>query len=103
MHFDVSCIMLLILIAYMPPLSLQIVLALLNARMSAKSFKRFSGPVLLPLISLMLSKFSLIVPLVCRPSFLWFDLCCVVTIKVLIKLLNLPFSISLSFISNNLT
>ncbi|KAG7961278.1 hypothetical protein I3843_09G007200 [Carya illinoinensis] len=40
-----------------------IVLALLNARMSAKSFKHFSGPVLLPLISLMLSKFSLIVPL----------------------------------------
>ncbi|KAF3960077.1 hypothetical protein CMV_015177 [Castanea mollissima] len=40
-----------------------IVLALLNARMSSKSFKKFSGPVLLPLISLMLSKFSLIVPL----------------------------------------
>lgn len=40
-----------------------IVLALLNARMSTKSFKLFSGPVLLPLISLMLSKFSLIVPL----------------------------------------
>ncbi|XP_050243400.1 probable 3-deoxy-D-manno-octulosonic acid transferase, mitochondrial isoform X2 [Quercus robur] len=41
----------------------QIVLALLNARMSSKSFKKFSGPLLLPLISLMLSKFSLIVPL----------------------------------------
>ncbi|XP_023913349.2 probable 3-deoxy-D-manno-octulosonic acid transferase, mitochondrial isoform X2 [Quercus suber] len=40
-----------------------IVLALLNARMSSKSFKIFSGPLLLPLISLMLSKFSLIVPL----------------------------------------
>ncbi|XP_059428139.1 probable 3-deoxy-D-manno-octulosonic acid transferase, mitochondrial isoform X1 [Corylus avellana] len=40
-----------------------VVLALLNARMSTKSFKRFSGPMLLPLISLMLSKFSLIVPL----------------------------------------
>ncbi|KAK4582954.1 hypothetical protein RGQ29_025929 [Quercus rubra] len=40
-----------------------IVLALLNARMSSKSFKKFSGPLLLPLISLMLSKFSLIVPL----------------------------------------
>ncbi|XP_042946490.1 probable 3-deoxy-D-manno-octulosonic acid transferase, mitochondrial isoform X3 [Carya illinoinensis] len=41
----------------------QIVLALLNARISAKAFKYFSGSVLLPLISLMLSKFSLIVPL----------------------------------------
>ncbi|KAJ9695223.1 hypothetical protein PVL29_010622 [Vitis rotundifolia] len=40
-----------------------IALALLNARMSAKSFSRWSRPVLLPLISLMLSKFSLIVPL----------------------------------------
>ncbi|KAL5137098.1 putative 3-deoxy-D-manno-octulosonic acid transferase, mitochondrial [Glycine soja] len=38
-------------------------LALLNARMSEKSFKIWSRPVLLPLISLMLSKFSLIVPL----------------------------------------
>ncbi|BAT96004.1 hypothetical protein VIGAN_08286700 [Vigna angularis var. angularis] len=42
---------------------LQITLALLNARISEKSFKYWSGPVLLPLISLMLSKFSLIVPL----------------------------------------
>ncbi|XP_027935469.1 probable 3-deoxy-D-manno-octulosonic acid transferase, mitochondrial isoform X2 [Vigna unguiculata] len=40
-----------------------ITLALLNARMSEKSFKYWSGSVLLPLISLMLSKFSLIVPL----------------------------------------
>ncbi|CAJ1968757.1 unnamed protein product [Sphenostylis stenocarpa] len=40
-----------------------ITLALLNARMSEKSFKYWSGLVLLPLISLMLSKFSLIVPL----------------------------------------
>nr|ABE80128.2 Three-deoxy-D-manno-octulosonic-acid transferase, N-terminal [Medicago truncatula] len=40
-----------------------ITLALLNARISEKSFKLWSGPVLLPLISLMLSKFSLIVPL----------------------------------------
>ncbi|XP_050380409.1 probable 3-deoxy-D-manno-octulosonic acid transferase, mitochondrial isoform X1 [Argentina anserina] len=40
-----------------------IMLALLNARISTKSFKRWSGPVLLPLISLMLSKFSLIAPL----------------------------------------
>ncbi|CAK9165549.1 unnamed protein product [Ilex paraguariensis] len=38
-------------------------LALLNARMSVKSFKHWSGPVVLPLTSLMLSKFSLIVPL----------------------------------------
>ncbi|XP_057983348.1 probable 3-deoxy-D-manno-octulosonic acid transferase, mitochondrial [Malania oleifera] len=38
-------------------------LALLNARMSKKSFKFWSGPVGFPLISLMLSKFSLIVPL----------------------------------------
>ncbi|KAB1221237.1 putative 3-deoxy-D-manno-octulosonic acid transferase, mitochondrial [Morella rubra] len=40
-----------------------ILLALLNGRMSRKSFKLFSGPLLRPLISLMLSKFSLIVPL----------------------------------------
>ncbi|KAK7392548.1 hypothetical protein VNO78_20991 [Psophocarpus tetragonolobus] len=38
-------------------------LALLNARMSEKSFKLWSGSLVLPLISLMLSKFSLIVPL----------------------------------------
>ncbi|XP_060670730.1 probable 3-deoxy-D-manno-octulosonic acid transferase, mitochondrial isoform X2 [Ziziphus jujuba] len=40
-----------------------IALALLNARVSAKSFNRWSTPVILPLIALMLSKFSLIVPL----------------------------------------
>ncbi|KAF5194957.1 3-deoxy-D-manno-octulosonic acid transferase [Thalictrum thalictroides] len=40
-----------------------IILALLNARISSKSFKLWSGPVALPLISLMLSKFSLIAPL----------------------------------------
>ncbi|MED6160129.1 hypothetical protein PIB30_048503 [Stylosanthes scabra] len=40
-----------------------ITLALLNARMSEKSFEIWSRPVLLPLISLMLSKFSLIAPL----------------------------------------
>ncbi|KAF8403201.1 hypothetical protein HHK36_011300 [Tetracentron sinense] len=40
-----------------------IAVALLNARISAKSFKHWSGPVVLPLISLMLSKFSLISPL----------------------------------------
>ncbi|XP_059646761.1 probable 3-deoxy-D-manno-octulosonic acid transferase, mitochondrial isoform X1 [Cornus florida] len=38
-------------------------LALLNARMSAKSFKNWSRAVVLPLTSLMLSKFSLIIPL----------------------------------------
>ncbi|KAF2289797.1 hypothetical protein GH714_038666 [Hevea brasiliensis] len=38
-------------------------LALLNARVSMKSFRLWSQPVLLPLISLMLSKFSLIIPL----------------------------------------
>lgn len=42
----------------------QIALVLLNARMSAKSFNIWSGPLLLPLASLMLSKFSLISPLV---------------------------------------
>ncbi|EEF33745.1 probable 3-deoxy-D-manno-octulosonic acid transferase, mitochondrial [Ricinus communis] len=40
-----------------------ILLALLNARVSMKSFRLWSQPVLLPLISLMLSKFSLIIPL----------------------------------------
>ncbi|XLU66696.1 hypothetical protein S245_025749, partial [Arachis hypogaea] len=40
-----------------------ITLALLNAQMSEKSFEVWSRPVLLPLISLMLSKFSLISPL----------------------------------------
>ncbi|KAG8648632.1 hypothetical protein MANES_08G018900v8 [Manihot esculenta] len=41
----------------------RISLALLNARLSMKSFRLWSQPVLLPLISLMLSQFSLIVPL----------------------------------------
>ncbi|KAI4310476.1 hypothetical protein MLD38_035452 [Melastoma candidum] len=40
-----------------------ITLALLNARVSAKSFGRWSMPLLLPLVSLLLSKFSLITPL----------------------------------------
>ncbi|KAL5976448.1 hypothetical protein ACLOJK_020780 [Asimina triloba] len=40
-----------------------IAVALLNAHISAKSFKLWSGPAALPLISLMLSKFSLIAPL----------------------------------------
>lgn len=40
-----------------------ILLALLNARVSMKSFKLWSSPVLFPLISLLLSKFSLIIPL----------------------------------------
>lgn len=40
-----------------------IAVALLNARVSTKSFKLWSGPVARPLISLMLSKFSLIAPL----------------------------------------
>ncbi|XP_044474257.1 probable 3-deoxy-D-manno-octulosonic acid transferase, mitochondrial isoform X2 [Mangifera indica] len=40
-----------------------IALALLNARVSTKSFIQWSRPLLLPLISLLLSKFSLIVPL----------------------------------------
>ncbi|KAK7267878.1 hypothetical protein RIF29_20558 [Crotalaria pallida] len=40
-----------------------ITLTLLNARISEKSFEIWSRPMLLPLISLMLSKFSLIVPL----------------------------------------
>lgn len=44
--------------------NLQIAVALLNARVSTKSFKLWSGPVARPLISLMLSKFSLIAPLV---------------------------------------
>lgn len=66
---------LVILLTYSHLFALQIVLALLNARMSSKSFKIFSGPVLLPLISLMLSKFSLIVPLVCIPMFLITVIC----------------------------
>uniref|UniRef100_A0A2P2JTP7 Uncharacterized protein MANES_08G018900 n=1 Tax=Rhizophora mucronata TaxID=61149 RepID=A0A2P2JTP7_RHIMU len=45
-------------------------LTLLNARMSEKSFMLWMQPMLLPLISLMLSKFSLIVPLVCTCAFL---------------------------------
>ncbi|KAI3471992.1 hypothetical protein Pfo_028680 [Paulownia fortunei] len=40
-----------------------IALALLNGRMSTKSFLNWSHPVILPLITLMLSKFSLILPL----------------------------------------
>ncbi|CAH8379372.1 unnamed protein product [Eruca vesicaria subsp. sativa] len=42
---------------------LRIPLGLLNARMSTKSYKRWSSPLLLPLASLLLSKFSLIAPL----------------------------------------
>ncbi|KAK8563479.1 hypothetical protein V6N13_006326 [Hibiscus sabdariffa] len=38
-------------------------LALLNARLSAKSFRHWSRPLLFPLISLLLSQFSLIAPL----------------------------------------
>ncbi|KAJ4980215.1 hypothetical protein NE237_010995 [Protea cynaroides] len=40
-----------------------IVVALLNARMSAKSFKFWTAPLAFPLISLMLSRFSLIAPI----------------------------------------
>ncbi|KAK4396451.1 putative 3-deoxy-D-manno-octulosonic acid transferase, mitochondrial [Sesamum angolense] len=40
-----------------------IALTLLNGRMSTKSFQNWSHPVILPLITLMLSKFSLILPL----------------------------------------
>ncbi|KAL7264910.1 hypothetical protein ACSBR1_002793 [Camellia fascicularis] len=40
-----------------------IALALLNARMSTRSFNGWSGPLVLPLTTLMLSKFSLIAPL----------------------------------------
>lgn len=43
----------------------QISLAILNARMSLKSFRIWSAPVVLPVAKLILSKFSLIVPLVC--------------------------------------
>lgn len=41
----------------------KIILALINARMSERSFRRWSVPAIFPLIALMLSKFSLIVPL----------------------------------------
>ncbi|KAL8039639.1 hypothetical protein ABFX02_10G049500 [Erythranthe guttata] len=41
----------------------QIAMTLLNGRMSTKSFQNWSHPLFLPLISLMLSKFSLILPL----------------------------------------
>ncbi|GJN17111.1 hypothetical protein PR202_gb04153 [Eleusine coracana subsp. coracana] len=41
-----------------------VAVALLNARMSLKSFNRWSAPLGLPLVSLMLSKLSLVVPLV---------------------------------------
>lgn len=54
---------------YIHPCSLQIAMALLNARMSAMSFNRWSIPVFLPLISFMLSKFSLILPLVSIVNF----------------------------------
>ncbi|KAL6559256.1 hypothetical protein OROHE_006625 [Orobanche hederae] len=40
-----------------------VALALLNGRMSTKSFRNWSHPVLLPLMTLMLSKISLILPL----------------------------------------
>ncbi|KAK3017517.1 hypothetical protein RJ639_006122, partial [Escallonia herrerae] len=50
-----------------------IALALLNARMSAKSFRNWSIPVVSHLTSLMLSKFSLIVPL-CNMQAIYFQL-----------------------------
>ncbi|KAK2987900.1 hypothetical protein RJ640_003167 [Escallonia rubra] len=50
-----------------------IALALLNARMSAKSFRNWSIPVVSHLTSLMLSKFSLIVPL-CNMQAIHFQL-----------------------------
>jgi len=40
-----------------------IAVALLNARMSLKSFNRWSVPLGLPLVTLMLSKLSLVAPL----------------------------------------
>ncbi|KMT06384.1 hypothetical protein BVRB_7g160630 [Beta vulgaris subsp. vulgaris] len=46
----------------------KITLSLLNARMSERSFRRWSAPALSPLIALMLSKFSLIVPLSTREA-----------------------------------
>ena len=45
-------------------MSLQIPLALLNARMSLKSFERWSAAPMQPLVAAMLSQFSLIAPLV---------------------------------------
>ncbi|XP_051130253.1 probable 3-deoxy-D-manno-octulosonic acid transferase, mitochondrial isoform X2 [Andrographis paniculata] len=48
-----------------------IALILLNARMSAKSFQNWSHPLICPLITLMLSKFSLILPLLLQaPPFI---------------------------------
>lgn len=44
---------------------MQITLAILNARMSPKSFRNWSLPAVLQMMNLMLSKFSLIIPLVC--------------------------------------
>jgi 3-deoxy-D-manno-octulosonic-acid transferase len=46
------------------PAYFQIAVALLNARMSLKSFNRWSMCLGLPLVSLMLSKLSLVIPLV---------------------------------------
>ncbi|XP_048490127.1 probable 3-deoxy-D-manno-octulosonic acid transferase, mitochondrial isoform X2 [Beta vulgaris subsp. vulgaris] len=51
-----------------PAVMYQITLSLLNARMSERSFRRWSAPALSPLIALMLSKFSLIVPLSTREA-----------------------------------
>lgn len=45
-------------------LPLQIPLALLNARMSLKSFERWSTPPMQALVAAMLARFSLIAPLV---------------------------------------
>lgn len=54
--------------SYAQPFSIQIALALLNARISSKSFQYWSLPVFLPLVAFLLSKFALIVPLVCTLS-----------------------------------
>ena len=45
-------------------MSVQIPLALLNARMSLASFERWSAPPIKPLVAAMLARFSLIAPLV---------------------------------------
>lgn len=70
-------------------IALQITLALLNARMSRVSYQNWSLPVILPLTSLLLSKFSLIVPLV--SLYTWYILYSGISFCVLLLLILLFF------------
>ena len=76
-----SCCKLQLLICYELPTYLQIAVALLNARISLISFNHWLMPLGSPIIALMLSKLSLVVPLVSTHGnadfiFMFIHYCC---------------------------